>query len=447
MGVPVAALIQIGLAAASTIGNMAQASMNAKTQKELLRIQAKQNALDLNNTYLSSLAQLISLKGSYRDTEMSVLQTASDIESGQAWLDRYGDYYSAQMSQTYTSAMGQYQTLMQNWQNQQVITAERGQTGTTAQILAGIQKQNLAYMFGNDLSVSNSGGLIGALIAEQQKDLAAEKQTVQNSMGVGTATLELQQQSLDDLADTFTLATTSTVLNGAAAGESKENLDALVDTYAPFMETKEHITAEDILGATSAAEIPVIPTTIDEYKKQLNAGGETTTTETNGNNLTGNEIADKIKKEVIEPEFAPIDYRVVAEEYGYDKSEQDSNLTGMLYKIQVKDDKGEFVDATSKQIKELNERYGNRIVDNDVNNISNGNKIIRADASGGTKGVDSNTVGLINLYAAENKIEVNPELAKQAEEARKAEEARIAQMSKKEKARYLAQQRRSNKEK
>jgi len=406
MAVPVAALVQIGLAAASTIGNMAQASMSAKTQKEMLRIQAKQNVLDLSNAYLSSLDQLIQLKGSYRDTELSVLQTASDLESSQAWLDRYGDYYSTTMSQTYTSAMGQYQQLMANWQNQQVITAERGQTGTTAQLLASMQKQNLAYMFGNDLQVSNSGGLIGALIAEQQKDLAAEKETVQRNMGVGAATLELQQQGLDDLSDTFAIATTSAVLNGVAAGETQENLETLVDTYAPFMEKQEHITAEDVVGAANAANIPDIPTTIPEYKKQKaeEIGEEAPPAP------TGQEIADKIKEEVIEPEFAPLEYRVTAYEYTYDRGDENSNLTGTDYKIQVKNDKGEFADATSKQIEQLEEQYYNRIVFNDYDKINAG-------FNGSTKGVNSDTVDLINLYAAENKIEVVPEATVKQEKA------------------------------
>ena len=315
--------IGLALSAASMIGSFAQGQASASAQKKALKLQQKQFELDLKKTYLSSLDQLTQLEGAFKDTQTAILQTESDIASADEFLKyRYDNYYSTQLAGTIESGMGEYQTLMQNWQNQGVITAERGQSGSTANILAAIQKQTLANFAGEDLALDASGGRFGGLLTEQIRDLEAEKRSAENRIDIGNQSLVLYQDTLNDYLRSIGTTLGSAVALGYDSGQSYEALADLVDQY------------KDYFGDVSDSEFNSIK-------------------------------ADLLK------DYAPLDYRVTSYTYETERggeSEHGANIfehTG--YITWIKDADGIWQQATGDQLKQLKKKYGNDYVKNYIN--------------------------------------------------------------------------------
>lgn len=315
--------IGLALTAASMIGSFAQGQASASAQKKALKLQQKQFELDLKKTYLSSLDQLTQLEGAFKDTQTAILQTESDIASADEFLKyRYDNYYSTQLAGTIESGMGEYQTLMQNWQNRGVLTAERGQTGSTASILAAIQRQSLANFAGEDLSLDANGGRFGGLLTEQIRDLEAEKKSAENRIDIGNQSLALYQDTLNDYLRSIGTTLGSAVALGYDSGQSYEALAELVDQY------------KDYFGDVSESEFNSIK-------------------------------ADLLK------DYAPLDYRVTS--YTYETESGGESQHGATihehtgYITWVKNEDGMWVAATGDQLKKLKKQYGKNYVKDYIN--------------------------------------------------------------------------------
>lgn len=302
--------IGLALTAASMIGSFAQGQASASAQKKALKLQQKQFELDLKKTYLSSLDQLTQLEGAFKDTQTAILQTESDIASADEFLKyRYDNYYSTQLAGTIESGMGEYQTLMQNWQNRGVLTAERGQTGSTASILAAIQRQSLANFAGEDLSLDANGGRFGGLLTEQIRDLEAEKKSAENRIDIGNQSLALYQDTLNDYLHSIGTTLGSAVALGHDSGQSYEALAELVDQY------------KDYFGDVAESEFNSIK-------------------------------ADLLK------DYEPIDFEIRQNSVTYDISDENSHITDYFYEIY---DKATGKLATEDQIDTLLRTYASNV--------------------------------------------------------------------------------------
>ena len=312
MAVPILAIAGLVMQGMSMVAGGAAASASASASKKALKLQQKQYELDLKQSYLSSLDKLTQLEGEYKNTQLAIMQQNADIASSEAWLDRFSDYYAAQLGQTIDQGVPQFQALTTNWQNQLTLAAERGQTGSTARMLAAIQRQNLANFAGEDLTLDTQGGSFGRALSEQQQDLLAEQQTVQNSIKVGQQTLGIYNDTLNDYLRSIGTTLGSAVAMGYETGMEYNDLASLVDQY------------RDYFGGTDA-----------EY--------------------------EAAKKDILK-QYTPLDYRVTSYTYETEsggESEHGANIhehTG--YITWVKDQNGIWKQATSTQLKELKKTYG-----------------------------------------------------------------------------------------
>lgn len=317
MAVPILAIAGLVMQGMSMVAGGAAASASASASKKALKLQQKQYELDLKQSYLSSLDKLTQLEGEYKNTQLAIMQQNADIASSEAWLDRFSGYYAAQLGQTIDQGVPQFQALTTNWQNQLTLAAERGQTGSTARMLAAIQRQNLANFAGEDLTLDTQGGSFGRALSEQQQDLLAEQQTVQNSIKVGQQTLGIYNDTLNDYLTSIGTTLGSAVAMGYETGMEYDQLAQLVDQY------------RDYFGGTDA-----------EY--------------------------EAAKKDILK-QYTPLDYRVTSYTWEEDNSGEGENhyRTGTGYITWVKDkDTGLWGQASSDQIKELKKAYGKDYLEN-----------------------------------------------------------------------------------
>lgn len=322
MAVPILAIAGLVMQGMSMAASGAASSASAKTQKKALKLQQKQYELDLKQSYLSSLDKLTQLEGEYKNTQLAIMQQQADIASSEAWLDRFSGYYAAQLGQVIDQGVPQFQALTTNWQNQLTLAAERGQTGSTARMLAAIQRQNLVNFAGEDLTLDTQGGSFGRALSEQQQDLLAEQQTVQNSIKVGQQTLGIYNDTLNDYLTSIGTTLGSAVAMGYETGMEYDQLAQLVDQY------------RDYFGGTDA-----------EY--------------------------DAAKKEILK-QYTPLDYRVTS--YTYETESGGESQHGATirehtgYITWVKDkETGLWGQATSAQIKDLKKIYGKNYLQDYIN--------------------------------------------------------------------------------
>jgi len=309
MAVPILAIAGLVMQGMSMVAGGAAASASASASKKALKLQQKQYELDLKQSYLSSLDKLTQLEGEYKNTQLAIMQQNADIASSEAWLDRFSGYYAAQLGQTIDQGVPQFQALTTNWQNQLTLAAERGQTGSTARMLAAIQRQNLANFAGEDLTLDTQGGSFGRALSEQQQDLLAEQQTVQNSIKVGQQTLGIYNDTLNDYLTSIGTTLGSAVAMGYETGMEYDQLAQLVDQY------------RDYFGGTDA-----------EY--------------------------EAAKRDILKS-YTPLDYRVTTYNYLYDASDENSHLKRQGTQVWVKNkETGLWEAATGEQMKQLKKMYG-----------------------------------------------------------------------------------------
>ena len=208
-------------------------------QKNQVKLQQKQLQLDMEAAYRSSLDTLMQLGTAYNDTKLQITAAQSQLASADEWLDRYDEYYATQIGQTIESGMGQFQTLMQNWQNQGVITAERGQTGSTANLLSAIQKQSLINYVGEDLSLDANGGTFGGALREQILDFEADKQSVINSQKIITEGITALEEARDSYYNSFRDTLKATVEQGHAIGQTYADLSKRIDEYRDYLDASD----------------------------------------------------------------------------------------------------------------------------------------------------------------------------------------------------------------
>lgn len=187
-------------AVAATAGAVVS-GVSAANQAEANRKQYEAQQKALLNEYQSTLAGLRSnynsadkILSDYKEgkeqNRISILQTESDISSVENLLERWQGDYNYQMNELQTQGMEQFSALMSNWSNQEVLNAEQGKSGKTAEILETQQKNKLISYVGSDLKLNSVGGLYGQARNELNLDLMADKQSYEGQLGILNKSLD-----------------------------------------------------------------------------------------------------------------------------------------------------------------------------------------------------------------------------------------------------------------
>lgn len=370
----VLAVGQILLGAGQMVSSFMSGQASASAQKKMLALQKKQWELDVSKAYQDSLATLGQLKTTYRQSGYEIAQTQANIESLDYWLQNYQGYYDLEMGQQqlavdqqrnnvagmFTSNIGNLRQMQEGLAQQQVLSAARGQTGSTARLLSAMARQDIVNFAGEDMTLDAEGGEYGrqytaqqgaldlAIMAmgQRQKDLEVENMNRERD-------LEMQQLALQD----YQVA-------------QQEYLTSIGETLGSAIE----------LGYLSGQSYDELAAKVDEYRQFI--GADDTEYE-------------ELKKNLLKA-YEPLEYKVTSYDYTYDASDENGNLAGTGYDIWVKDkETDDFRMATSEEIKQMEKYYADQI-----GNISSMDALIKPVL----RGQKTTAAGLVNLYASSNQI-------------------------------------------
>ena len=260
-------------------------------KKKQVKLQQQQLGLDMEAAYRSSLDQLYQLGEAYDTTKDLITQANSQLDSANEWLRRYGHYYGTQMRQTFESGLGQYQALLGNWQNQQVISAERGQTGSTASLLSAMQRQSLVNYAGEDLVLDAEGGTYGDVLQEQMLDMAATRQTMVNNMGIVEKSITELQDAQSYYYKSFQDALGQTLKQGHAVGQTYDDLSKKIDEYREYFSATDSEYAK--IKENLLKEWKPLDFEIKTITETVSRGGEESQHGSNDFNKTIYQIIDK----------------------------------------------------------------------------------------------------------------------------------------------------------
>lgn len=337
MAGPALAIAQIALGAAQMASSFAAGQASASAQKKMLKLQKKQWELDVSKAYQDSLSTLGQLKTTYRQSGYEIAQTQANIESLDYWLQNYQGYYDFEMGQQqlavdqqrnnvagmFYSNIGNLRQMQEGLAQQQVLSAARGQTGSTARLLSAMARQEIINFAGEDMTLDAEGGEYGrqytaqqgaldlAIMAmgQRQKDLEVEKMNKESD-------LEMQQLALQD----YQVA-------------QQEYLTSIGETLGSAIE----------LGYLSGQSYDQLAAKVDEYRQFINADDEE---------------YEELKRNLLKS-YTPLDYRVTTYNYLYDMSDENSHLTGQGTQVWVKNKETDLWEAaTGEQMKQLKKLYG-----------------------------------------------------------------------------------------
>lgn len=333
------AVAGIAMSAAQMANSFMSGQASAASQKKMLKLQKKQWELDVSKAYQDSLSTLNQLKTTYRQSGLEVAQTQANIESLDYWLQNYQGYYDFEMGQQqlavdqqrnnvagmFYSNIGNLRQMQEGLAQQQVLSAARGQTGSTARLLSAMARQEIINFAGEDMTLDAEGGEYGrqytaqqgaldlAIMAQsqRQKDLEVEKMNKESD-------LEMQQLALQD----YQVA-------------QQEYLTSIGETLGSAIE----------LGWTAGMEYDDLSKLVDEYRGYMNVSDAEYTT-----------LKNKLLKN-----YAPVEFRLTSYSYGKEYGGDENGGTDFYngYVTWVKDaDTGLWNKATSEQLEGIRRNYG-----------------------------------------------------------------------------------------
>jgi hypothetical protein len=337
MPVPIAlAVAGIAMSAAQMANSFMSGQASAASQKKMLKLQKKQWELDVSKAYQDSLSTLNQLKTTYRQSGYEVAQTQANIESLDYWLQNYQGYYDFEMAQQqlavdqqrnnvagmFYSNIGNLRQMQEGLAQQQVLSAARGQTGSTARLLSAMARQEIINFAGEDMTLDAEGGEYGrqytaqqgaldlAIMAmgQRQKDLEVEKMNKESD-------LEMQQLALQDY-----------------QAAQMDYLTSIGETLGSAIE----------LGHLSGQSYDQLAAKVDEYRQYIDVSDDDYAT---------------LRKNLLK-NYEPIDFEIRKNSVTYDISDENSHITDEFYEIY---DKATGKLATEDQIDTLLRTYASDV--------------------------------------------------------------------------------------
>ena len=333
---PALAIAGIVMSAAQMANSFMSGQASAASQKKMLKLQKKQWELDVSKAYQDSLSTLNQLKTTYRQSGYEVAQTQANIESLDYWLQNYQGYYDFEMAQQqlavdqqrnnvagmFYSNIGNLRQMQEGLAQQQVLSAARGQTGSTARLLSAMARQEIINFAGEDMTLDAEGGEYGrqytaqqgaldlAIMAmgQRQKDLEVEKMNKESD-------LEMQQLALQD----YQVA-------------QQEYLTSIGETLGSAIE----------LGHLSGQSYDQLAAKVDEYRQYIDVSDDDYAT---------------LRKNLLK-NYEPIDFEIRKNSVTYDISDENSHITDEFYEIY---DKATGKLATEDQIDTLLRTYASDV--------------------------------------------------------------------------------------
>lgn len=261
----------------NTTSSLEISKANLELQYEQLRNNYVTTLNDLKSSKLSTLQSRDSYLQNMSSTELTLekLQHGEGgIEYYNALLARWQDNYDYQLASTKREAKASYDSLMSNYTGTEVMNAEAGRAGKTAELLEKQQKQNVEAFVGKDMKLDAIGGIYSQTLTELSKDLNADKHTYMTQLGILGKSMVAETQNLQDYRT-----------NLAEIDEELSKYNAQIQAYEDYLNGKE-LNLSDIENAynnTKPGDTDNPPST------DTNPPSETVPTENpNDNNIEDN---------------------------------------------------------------------------------------------------------------------------------------------------------------
>jgi hypothetical protein len=213
-------LIALGVAA---LGTGIWAAVNQKNyNEESLKQQEEQLQAQVESDYYNAVSDLEEMQGTYDELVTSQIpQAEANIDSINSYLSRWqeeydtqvdtaeleisqydeflnnwGDVYDQQMEQARMEGENQYDALMQNWANTEVVAADRGMGGSMA-LIAEQERGRVEDYAGSDLSLAGDDGLYGLSIMNLRTSLQTERVRAEDTKSILESNLDSLKLNLE----------------------------------------------------------------------------------------------------------------------------------------------------------------------------------------------------------------------------------------------------------
>lgn len=202
------ALAAIGAATgiASLISGSVSRSQQLNIQQQQLELQRKQNALQeqqyydsLTSNYYSYLSSLEDMRSAQGSAGLAINQERENIASNQYYLSRWADEYRSSMESAQDEAFNAYSTQMQALGNANAQAGATGQTGGSAAIISGLQRQQVKNLVGTNGGFNLGDSYLGRYVSGVGQDLLAERQTASSAIGTSYTAIGSYQDAITSL--------------------------------------------------------------------------------------------------------------------------------------------------------------------------------------------------------------------------------------------------------
>lgn len=224
----------------TTANSLEISKANLELQYEQLRNNYVTTLNDLKSNRLSTLQSRDSYAANMENTQLTIeklMKGENGIEYFDALLARWQDNYDYQVASTRKEGKASYDSLMANYTGTEVMNAEAGRSGKTAELLEQQKRQDVEAFVGKDLKLDSIGGIYSQTLTELNKDLNSDKHTYMTQLGILGKSLVAERENLKDY---------KTNLSEIDAEIAK--YDAQIKTYEDYLNGKE-FNEEDIANA------------------------------------------------------------------------------------------------------------------------------------------------------------------------------------------------------
>ncbi|MFA6935073.1 MAG: hypothetical protein WCR70_07370 [Sphaerochaetaceae bacterium] len=186
----------------SKANDKARAAQQASSDAQVasLKLQTDQN---YQNNYLSAKSNYESLVTNIDNTKTGIQQASANISSYDQAILRWQDQYDIGKQQIQDQGASDYGVVMNNWMNTAAAGSVRGQSGGTADILAGGQKSQVKKLVGDDMILDANGGTFGTQMQEYNVDTEAQWDELVQQREIEKDALGKYQDALGRYTDAF----------------------------------------------------------------------------------------------------------------------------------------------------------------------------------------------------------------------------------------------------
>lgn len=173
------------------VGGIIGAVVSGSAKKKQREAQEKEYALQKEKTYqdqyINAKSNFDNLYKQKDDLETKMRESKTNLENYDEAINRWGEQYDQGLQNQWDEGKSAYTQAMSNFGAQSNYNAQTGQSGGTADLVAGQQRQAVTDLVGDDLKLDRNGGKFGQSLANYDQQMNDNFDTL-----VGQRELEIE---------------------------------------------------------------------------------------------------------------------------------------------------------------------------------------------------------------------------------------------------------------